>query len=60
MTLFSKVEYTLKAGVGGAGVGLALCGFVSFFPVALTTASVATVTILTSIALSVYTFTNIE
>jgi len=57
---FRKVEYTMKAGVGGAGAGLALCGFLTFLPVTVTLSIVTVVTSLVSASLALYTFTQID
>jgi hypothetical protein len=60
MTLFERIEYSGKALVGGAGLGLALCGFVAFFPVTITVPTAATVASVCGLSLSLYTFKNIE
>lgn len=56
MHVIKKAENTLKAGVAGATVGLAVCGLVSFLPavtVSLGAAQVAAM--IGSASLSIYT-----
>lgn len=59
MSVIKKIEYTLKAAVGGAGVGLALCGLLTFIPIVPISLAVAGwVAVVAAIALSGYTILN--
>ncbi|MGX9416582.1 hypothetical protein ACWU4D_04425 [Vibrio sp. WJH972] len=53
-----KLEYTLKAGVGGAGLGIAAMGGASFFMplLSLTTPIVISIASVTALIFSCYTY----
>ena len=56
MKIVEKIKYTLEAGVGGAGLGLAALGGLSFLPAVNFSETVVFVTVaLTSLSLSAYT-----
>jgi hypothetical protein len=56
MSTINKIKYTLEAGVGGAGLGLAILGGLSFLPaVSFSEPTVFTTVAITSLGLSVYT-----
>lgn len=61
MRMIERIEYTLKAMVGGAGLGLAILGGISFFtPAVSATPVVFSVTLLCSVGLSIYTFKYVD
>lgn len=56
-----KLEYTLKAAVAGAGVGIAATGGLSFIPaVSVTVPLVTTVAAFFAVTLSLYTFSKAQ
>lgn len=57
MTIVKKIEYSLKAGVAGAALGLAACGLLSFIPaVTVSLGAAEVIAAVGSVALSTYTF----
>jgi len=61
MSIFKKIDYTLKAGIGGAGLGIAIAGGLSFIPILPITMPIAvTFSAVSSLLFSIYVFKNIE
>lgn len=57
MPTIKKIKYTLQASVGGAGLGLAFLGGLSFLPAVSFSDNVVFATVaITSMGLAVYTF----
>ncbi|HHQ4579367.1 TPA: hypothetical protein ACSP17_001580 [Aeromonas hydrophila] len=60
MEMLERLEYTLKAGVGGAGLGIASVGGVSFIPaVSISLPVVTAVAALFAIVSSIYVYKKI-